>query len=136
VPSRDRDDDLETPLNIDHALVAVLEHVEHAVGVYLADLSQAKLDDLREALVELDDRTAASDDWAQSIASAGLWGYGDVHLAIGQTRMTPFIDQEGSSLFHAQVAMVQAAKSVVRHPEPDSVQALRTALATVEARNG
>jgi hypothetical protein len=87
-------------------------------------------------LAELDDRTAASDDWAQSIASAGLWGYGDVHLAIGQTRMTPVVDQEGSSLFHTQVAMVQAAKAVVRHPEPNSVETLRKALATVETRNG
>jgi hypothetical protein len=136
VPSRDRDGVPETPLNIDHALVAALEHVEHAIGVYLAELSQPNLDNLRQVLAELDDRTAASDDWAQSIASAGLWGYGDVHLAIGQTRMTPVIDQEGSSLFHAQIAMVQAAKAVVRHPEPNSVQALRITLSTVEARNG
>jgi hypothetical protein len=53
------------------------------------------------------------------------------HLAIGQTGMTPLIDQEDRSLLKSQVAMLQAAKAVVRRPEPNTVQSLRNAFAVV-----
>jgi hypothetical protein len=105
--------------------------VEQTVGLYLAELSQANLDSLREMLEQLDDQIAASDHWAQSIASAGIWGYADIHQAIGQTGITPVIDQEDPSLFKAQVAMVQAAKAVVRRPEPNTVETLRGAFEVV-----
>ena len=121
------DDDL----SLDHALVSALERVEQAVGRYLADLSEANLDSLRQVLEQLDDQTAASDQWAQSVASAGIWGYADIHQAIGQTAMSPVIDQEDPSFFKAQVAMVQAAKAVVRRPEPNTVETLRKAFALV-----
>ena len=105
--------------------------MEQAVGLYLADLSQANLDSVRALLEQLDDQIAASDQWAQSIASAGIWGQADIQLAIGQTGMTPVIDQEDPSLFKAQIAMVQAAKAVVGRPETNTVETLRNAFAVV-----
>jgi hypothetical protein len=45
--------------------------------------------------------------------------------------MTPLIDQEDRSLLKSQVAMLQAAKAVVRRPEPNTVQSLRNAFAVV-----
>jgi hypothetical protein len=87
-------------------------------------------------LEQLDDQTAASDQWTQSIASAGLWGYGDIQPAIGQTSTTPVIDHEDPSFFKAQVAMVQAAKAVVRRPEPNTVETLRKAFAVVTHGTG
>lgn len=128
---RDTESRPDADLSLDHALVSALERVEQAVGIYLEELAQANLDSLRKILEQLDDLTAASDQWAQSIASAGIWGYGDIHMAIGQTGMTPVIDQEDSSLFKAQVALVQAAKAVVRRPEPNTVETLRKAFAVL-----
>jgi hypothetical protein len=131
VARRDTESRPDDDLSLDHALVTALDRVEQAVGLYLAELSQANLDCLREMLEQLDDQTAASDQWAQSIASAGIWGYADIHQAIGQTGITPVIDQEDPSLFKAQVAMVQAAKAVVRRPEPNTVETLREAFEVV-----
>ena len=122
----------ETELDVDHALVSALEGVENAVGTYLAELSEANVSALRDALTQLDDVTAASDLWAQSVASSGAWGYPDKQLAIGQTAATPVVDHEGSTLFSAQVELVQAAKAVVHHANPSSVEALRAAWAVVE----
>jgi hypothetical protein len=127
------DDRPDTVLDVDHALVSALERVENAVGAYLADLSEANGVALRDALAQLDDVTAASDLWAQSVTSSGAWGYPDKQLAIGQTAATPVVDHEGSAHFSAQVKLVQEAKAVVHHPEPSSVEALRAAWAVVEA---
>lgn len=131
---RNRDSRPESALNIDHTLVSALENVEHAAGVYLAELSQANLENLREMVALLDDQAAASDQWAQRVASAGIWGYADIHSAIGQSATNPVIDQEESSLFNLQVALVQAAKGVLRLPDPNSVETLRTAFAAVKER--
>ena len=129
-------DEAEASLNVDHGLLSALEGVEHAVGGYLDDLSESMLSALRDALDQLDEHAAASDRWSQSMGSSAAWGYGDIHLAIGQTGMPPVIDQEGASLFKAQVALVQAAKAVVNRADLSSVERLRTALAAVEAKAG
>jgi hypothetical protein len=130
------DDRPETVLDVDHTLVATLEQVESTVGAYLADLSEANGDALRDALRQLDDVTAASDLWAQSVTSSGAWGYPDKQLAIGQTAATPVVDHEDSAHFNAQVKLVQAAKAVVQHPDSSSVEALRAAWAVIEGHDG
>jgi hypothetical protein len=131
--ARENDDDRPDPvLDVDHALVFALERVEQAVGAYLAEMSEANGAALRDALAQLDDVTAASDLWTQSVTSSGAWGYPDKELAIGQTAATPVVDHEGSALFSAQVKLVQEAKAVVQHPDTSSVDALRAAWAVVE----
>jgi hypothetical protein len=79
-------------LDIDHALVTALENVEHAVRAYLMKLSEIDRRALRDVLARLDDLTAASDQWAQSMASIGAWGYISRDVAVGQTGTTPVID--------------------------------------------
>lgn len=114
-------------LDVDHALVSALENVEDAVRIYLESLSEIDLRALRDALAQLDDLTAASDQWAQSMGSLGAWGYVSKEVAVGQTSTTPVIDHEDSSLFQAQVNLVQAAKALLQQPGSGSVEDLRAA---------
>ena len=126
---RDRPD---MTLDVDHALVAALEGVEHAVREYLAGLSEGGLRALRDALSRVDDVAAASDQWARNLASFGAWGYVTRDSAIGQTSATPVVDHEGATLFHMQVALVHTAKAAVQQPTPASVEALRESWRQIE----
>jgi hypothetical protein len=132
VAHQNDDDRADTDLDVDHALVSALERVEQAVGAYLTELSEANMGVLRDSLAHLDDVTAASDLWAQSVTASGAWGYPDKQLAIGQTAETPVVDHEDPTLFNAQVKLVRAAKDVVQHADPRSVEALRAAWTLVE----
>jgi hypothetical protein len=127
VTQRHQHDRPDEVLDVDHGLVSALENVEHAVRIYLETLSEIDLRELRYALAQLDDLTAASDQWAQSMGSLGAWGYVSKEVAIGQTSTTPMIDHEGSSLFQAQVNLVQAAKALLQRPGSGSLEALRAA---------
>jgi len=125
----------DTTLDVDHALVAALEGVEHAVRNYLVDLSASGLTALERSLNEVDDVAAASDQWAQSLASLGGWGFVSRDSAIGQTSSTPIVDHEGSSLFQLQVTLVHAAKAVVEKPTPKAVDGLRAAWSQVQNKD-
>ena len=101
--------------------------VEHAVSNYLERQDDQRRAELLRALERLDAQTEQSDAWSAQLPTQ-IGGLGvPSHAVIGQTSRVPHAEEIPASELGAQVALVKAAKELIRHPDPQSVASLAAA---------
>jgi hypothetical protein len=123
----------EEMIAMDAALEADLTRVERSIAAYLQDPSDARRQSLSVVLEELDDQTAQSDAYEDSIVGSGAWGYASKGEVLGETSASPVVEEVPNALLGAQVALVKAAKREVRGPTPETLAVLRSASAALDA---
>lgn len=137
--NRPRDD---RTVELEEGLEALLVNVESAVVSYLVRITDASRDDLASVLQALDADTSASDAYRSQLNAVatltGMAGLGTSSIdVIGQTSKFPVVSQVPLPVFQAQVALVLAAKSEIRDPSPETLDALEAAnekLASMRSR--
>jgi len=123
----------EETTRVDAVLEADLTRIEQSIAAYLQDPTDARRQSLLAVLKELDDQTDRSDAYEGSVVGSAAWGYASKGEVLGETSSAPVVDEVPDALLEAQVALVKAAKSEVRGPTPDTLAALRSASAALEA---
>jgi hypothetical protein len=123
----------EATTAVDAVLEADLALIERSIASYLLDPTEARRQSLLEVLKELDDQTDQSDAYEDSIVGSAAWGYASKGAILGETGTAPVVDEVPDALLEAQVALVKAAKNEVRRPSADTLAALRSASAALDA---
>ncbi len=123
----------EATTPVDAVLEADLARIERSIAAYLLDTTEARRQSLLAVLKELDDQTDQSDAYEDSIVGSAAWGYASKGAVLGETSTAPVVDEVPDALLEAQVALVKAAKNEVRGPSADTLAALRSASAALDA---
>jgi hypothetical protein len=123
----------EERVQVDAALEGDVTRVEQSVAEYLRDPTDAARRSLLAALETLDEQTDQSDLYEGSVIGSGAVGYASKGEVIGETSIDSVVDEIPSQELHAQIALVQAAKSEVRGPTAETFAALQSAHAGLAA---
>ena len=103
---------------------------------YLREPTDTSRRSLLAALETLDEQTDQSDAYEGSVIGSGAVGYASKGEVIGETSIDSVVDEIPSQELHAQIALVQAAKSEVRGPTTETFAALQSANAALAATRG
>jgi hypothetical protein len=116
-----------TPLeaDVDVHLEWDISSVQDAVDAYLEAPNDEHRTELHSALDTLDQQTAASDAYEQSIVDSAVFGLTSKGTAIGETSRVPIVDEVPATVFQAQVALVRAAKTAIYSPDSSQLDQLR-----------
>jgi hypothetical protein len=116
--------DHEEEVEVDVTLEQDISVVEQAVDSYLQGPNDSLRQDLLTALEQLDDRIEESDAYHARLTYPFV---GPDSSVVGATNASSIPEDVSSTEFQAQVALVKAAKSVVKSLTPDTLADLRAA---------
>ncbi len=108
-----------------------IEAVEQAVAKFLEVGGDASRQALLEALETLDSQIDRSDTYEDSIVDSPVFGIASKGSVLGETSSHPLSEEVPDRVVRAQVDLVRAAKDVIRDPSPATLEALRTANASL-----
>jgi hypothetical protein len=91
-----------------------IDEVEKSVTSFLQNPTDGSRKALLDELEKLDDQISLGDSYAASIVDSGVLGQSSKGDVLGETSSHPFVEEVPSAFFRAQVALVRAAKNVVR----------------------
>lgn len=128
---RAKPDDQE--VDVDTHLEDDISVVQHATDAYLNNPSQELRRELLSALEALDQQTAASDAYEESIVGSAVLGFSPKGSVIGETSRNSIAEELPGSVLRAQITLVKAAKAAVTEPGPTTFDALRTASSSLAA---
>lgn len=129
---RDRADEHTAATAVDATLEHALNRIEHAVGEYLETSGDAQRDALIAAIGELDDLTARSDAYENSLVNSPILGFSGKGSVLGETSGHPFVEMVPNSELAAQVDLVKAAKAEILGRTLTTLEALRAAAASLD----
>jgi hypothetical protein len=113
------------------AVDATLEQVLNGLEDAASDDEQR--DALLAAISRLDDLTARSDAYENSLVNSPILGFSGKGSVLGETSGHPFVELVSNSEFEAQVNLVRAAKNEVMSRTLTSLEALQTAANSLDA---
>jgi len=91
-----------------------IDEVEKSVTTFLQNPTDGSRKALLEELEKLDSQISLGDAYAASIVDSGIYGQSSKGSVLGETSSHSFAESVPGALFQAQVALVRAAKDVVR----------------------
>jgi hypothetical protein len=103
-----------------------VDAVQEAVITFLRDASDGGRQSLARALETLDNQINLSDAYAESILDASIFGQAPKGAVLGETSSHSMAEEVPGDVLRAQIALVRAAKAVVRDPTPSAIDELRT----------
>lgn len=123
----DQEVDVEIHLEYDIAFV------QDAADAYLDHPTEVFRKALLSALEALDQQTAASDAYEDSVVGSAVFGFSPKGSVIGETSRNPIAEELSASVLRAQVTLVKAAKAAVTAPGAPTLDTLRTASSALAA---
>jgi hypothetical protein len=104
-----------------------IDAVQQAVATFLQVGGEGSRQALLATLETLDNQIDRSDAYEASIVGSPVFGGASKGSVLGETSTYPLAEEVPDRVVRSQVALVRAAKNVIRDPSPHTLHELRSA---------